>query len=129
MKQRWVADGVSSIAPSVMSVGIAFTHIPSGVLVCVQWRTVSRPRRVTPGPDLARFKRDERNKEWVGLCSYHKAKINTGCFHYHDDGRFNCFVCLKGFSGRGAIDFVKFMQTVDFQQATEFLRPLPTLPS
>jgi len=57
-----------------------------------------------------------------GLAPYHKAKINAGCFHYHDDGRFNCFVCLKGFSGRGAIDFVKLMQTVDFQQATEFLR-------
>jgi DNA primase len=76
----------------------------------------------TLGIDLARFKRDERNKEWVGPCPYHKPKINTGCFHYHDDGRFNCFVCLKGFSGRGAIDFVKLMQTVDFQEATEFLR-------
>ena len=76
----------------------------------------------TLGIDLARFKRDERNKEWVGPCPYHKPKINTGCFHYHDDGRFNCFVCLKGFSGRGAIDFVKLMQTADFQEATEFLR-------
>jgi hypothetical protein len=51
------------------------------------------------------------------------SKINAGCFHCHDDGRwFYCFVCLKGFSGRGAIDFVKLMQTVDFQEATEFLR-------
>jgi hypothetical protein len=72
--------------------------------------------------DLARFKRNERNKEWVGPCPYHKAKINTGCFCYRDDGRFNCCVCLKGFSGRGAIDFVKLMQSVNFQQATDFLR-------
>jgi hypothetical protein len=82
----------------------------------------------TFGLDLARFKRDERNKEWVGPCPYHKAKINTGCFRYHDDGRFNCCVCLKGFSGRGAIDFVELMQSVNFQEATEFLRYHATLP-
>jgi hypothetical protein len=77
----------------------------------------------TLGIDLARFKRDERNKEWIGPCPYHKAKINTGCFHYGDDGRFNCCVCLKGFSGRGAIDFIKLMQSVTLQAATEFLQP------
>ena len=75
------------------------------------------------GIDLARFRRDERNKEWVGPCPYHKSKTNIGCFHYHDDGRFNCFVCLKGFSGRGAVEFVKLMQAVGFQQAAKFLQP------
>jgi hypothetical protein len=75
------------------------------------------------GIDLTRFKRDERNTEWVGPCPYHKPKQNTGCFHYRDDGRFNCFVCLKGFSGRGAIDFIKFMKAVKFQEAKEFLQP------
>jgi hypothetical protein len=42
---------------------------------------------------------------------------------YGDDGRFNCCVCLKGFSGRGAIDFIKLMQSLTSQEATEFLRP------
>ena len=40
------------------------------------------------GIDLASFKRDECNKEWVGPCPYHKPKTNTGCFRYHDGGRF-----------------------------------------
>jgi hypothetical protein len=75
------------------------------------------------GIDLRRFKRDELNKQWVGPCPYHKPRINTGCFRYYDDGRFNCFVCLKGFSGRGAIDFAKLMRAAGVQQAVKFLQP------
>jgi hypothetical protein len=97
---------------------------PNAALRAIPFQVLAK----TLGIDLARFKRDERNREWVGPCPYHKAKINTGCFRYNDDGRFNCCVCLKGFSGRGAINFVKLMQSVNFQEATEFLRYHATLP-
>jgi CHC2 zinc finger len=73
------------------------------------------------GISLEKFKR--KGNEWVGPCPYHKPKNNTGCFRYHDDGRYNCFVCLKGFSGRGAIDFTKAMMQIGFQAAVDFLTP------
>jgi hypothetical protein len=77
----------------------------------------------TLGIDLARFKRDERNEKESSL-PVPQTKNRHRLLSVPDNGRFNCFVCLKGFSGRGAIDFVKLMQTVDFQETTEFLTAL-----
>jgi hypothetical protein len=95
----------------------------------VKTATISSPRvndKKNSGQDQRRYDL-QMFSGYDGLSVSHLRKTRPFTFQlrfaqYHDDGRFNCFVCLKGFSGRGAIDFVKLMQTVDFQQATEFLR-------
>ena len=50
-------------------------------------------------------------------------KKNNTSFSYNVDGRWNCFLC--GASGRGAIDFVKAIRKIGFQEAVSAFAEIP----
>jgi DNA primase len=58
-------------------------------------------------------------QNWRGRCPSHLPKKNRTSFQYREDGAFNCFACdLKG---KGAIDLVKLVRGIGFQEAVELL--------
>jgi DNA primase len=66
------------------------------------------------------FKTRKGDTEWYGPCPIHPAKTNRTSFSFDASGRFNCFSC--GAKGRGAIDLVKAVRQVGFQEAVDLLR-------
>jgi len=60
--------------------------------------------------------------EAYGKCPVCLPKRNATAFSYDDSGKFHCFSC--NVSGRGAIDLVKAVKQVGFQEAVTFLKNL-----
>lgn len=71
------------------------------------------------GLSLERFRTRKAGSEHYGPCPLCKPKKNVTAFSYDVTGRFHCFSCQA--KGRGAIDLVKLIKGVGFQEAVALL--------
>lgn len=72
------------------------------------------------GLDIDSYRQRKHGQEFYGPCPIHGPKQNQTSFSYASDGRFNCFSCNA--KGRGAIDLVKAVKQLGFQDAVKWLQ-------